>query len=335
MLSVILLEDMEDVSVWLFNIKPENWQGCVGGPPDINIHGNHVGNPWHGLSKATAYAAAEMKSGETAIIRKSGHGIVGIWTIRDTAVVGSQEHHRWPDDYAYFVYCEPLVRAYDTPVNDSDFIDGEEFVYFNRAANRLSPEYADRFLSNILERATLTDEVRAHLIADLMATRNQRKRDEAEHTGNDFGVVTGVPILSDTAGTTRELTSERVVVREAFRNRILRLYNEECLLTDLVGSPFVTLSHILSRSAYPEYAEHPQNVMILNWLHHQAFDAELFTLDPEYRLHVHPEFSIENSFLQETLIRCDGEQTELPEGASLSTEFLEIRNESLEWYETT
>ncbi|WP_390080196.1 HNH endonuclease [Halogranum rubrum] len=129
----------------------------------------------------------------------------------------------------------------------------------------------------------------------------------------------------------RQRSSEAVTVRDAFRNRILGLYNDQCLLTDLSGGPFVTLSHILPRAEYPQFAEHPQNVTILNWLHHRAFDANLFTLDSDLRLHVHPEFVTDSEFLRRTLVDRDGEQLTLPEGASLSETFLRLRNEELEW----
>ncbi|EJN57760.1 hypothetical protein HSB1_39080 [Halogranum salarium B-1] len=57
------------------------------------------------------------------------------------------------------MYCEGLVREFETPIDDSEFVDNDEFVYFNRAANELSPEYAERLLHNVLTRAPLPDEV--------------------------------------------------------------------------------------------------------------------------------------------------------------------------------
>ncbi|MFC7164543.1 HNH endonuclease [Halospeciosus flavus] len=313
-------------TVWLFNIKPENWEGCVNGPPSLDVHDGHIGYPWHGLSSHISYVADRLQPGDTAIVRKSEHGVVGVWTVEATAPVADQDHHQWKDDYAHFVYCRPLVREFDEPLDDTAFIDGDEFAKFVRAANALDPEYVERYITHLLADVDLPDNVRRILELDREMAREARALNGDIGQGGEGGGRTTA------SGTIRNYTVETVEVSAGFRDRVLSRYDDQCLLTELEGSPFVTLSHIVPRAETVEVAEHPDNVLILNWLHHQAFDAGLFTLDGDQRLHVHPEFEAQTEFFEETLVRRDGERVQFPDRASVGEEFLKERNAGLEWW---
>ncbi|GGN24361.1 hypothetical protein GCM10009021_27700 [Halarchaeum nitratireducens] len=110
------------------------------------------------------------------------------------------------------------------------------------------------------------------------------------------------------------------------------MYDDQCLLTEFTGSPFVTLSHVVPRAKDLQVAEHPDNVMVLNWLHHQAFDAGLFTFDGDHGLHVHPEFEPETEFFERTLTQRAGEPVQFPNSATVGEAFLDERNGTLDWW---
>lgn len=135
----------------------------------------------------------------------------------------------------------------------------------------------------------------------------------------------------DTSGSTVEYEVETVTVSNSFRERAFDLYDHTCILTDIRESPLVTLSHVVPRSEAIEYAEDISNVVLLNWTHHMAFDSGLFTFDKDLHLWVHPQFEPSDSWLQATLHDRHGTQIELPEGAELSPQRIEERNDSLEW----
>lgn len=128
------------------------------------------------------------------------------------------------------------------------------------------------------------------------------------------------------------LEREEIRVSPEFRAATLERYKHRCIATGIEHHSLLDLAHILPRSEYPEYASHPENVFVLNPLHHRAFDADLFTLDGDFRVHVQPRFSPEHPLLQETLVEADGEQIEVPPEAPLSAQFLERRNKQLSWW---
>lgn len=152
--------------------------------------------------------------------------------------------------------------------------------------------------------------------------------------GSDRGSTSSIGSqgeAEDTKGTRRPRRGSEVRVSDSFRETTFDRYNHQCLLTKLRDDAFLTLSHILPRADYPEYAEHPENVLLLNWLHHQAFDAEIFTIDTDLVIHVDPAFSTESEYLQRRLIDLEGRCVDLPTEASISAEFLRMRNENIDW----
>lgn len=135
-----------------------------------------------------------------------------------------------------------------------------------------------------------------------------------------------------TAGRTYSVETETVTVSSSFRRRVYDLYQNKCILTEMEGSPLVTLSHIVPRSDAIEFAEDITNVVLLNWTHHVAFDSGFFTFDPDHRLWVNPAFETDDPHLLETLHDRHGTKIDLPAGAELSAERIRQRNESLDWW---
>lgn len=141
---------------------------------------------------------------------------------------------------------------------------------------------------------------------------------------------TGEP-LDQTGGRFRRYVTGETVVSEAFRSETFERYDHACAITRIREEPLLDLAHVLPRNERPDLAEHPENVLVLNSLHHRAFDAGLFTLDTDYRIQVSPSFDPGHPFLRETILDRRGEQLTLPSDVRLQSTFLEELNTSLGW----
>lgn len=119
-------------------------------------------------------------------------------------------------------------------------------------------------------------------------------------------------------------------IPKSVRDTALKQYNQNCLLTGVDVLPLVDVAHILPRATHPEQGKNPDNLLVLNKLHHTAFDRGLFTIDGDKRLQVKPEFSTQNQFLDETLIQQDGEPVNFPTSATVDPGFFEARNTELQ-----
>jgi predicted restriction endonuclease len=102
-------------------------------------------------------------------------------------------------------------------------------------------------------------------------------------------------------------------------------------MTGIDEPAVLDLAHVLSRSDHPDLVEDTENVLVLNALHHRAFDADLFRLTDTQQLRVNPAFSPGHPFLQDTIIARDGNRVTLPPDATLQDEYLAERNSSLPW----
>ena len=91
------------------------------------------------------------------------------------------------------------------------------------------------------------------------------------------------------------------------------------------------VAHVLSRSEHPELIEDPENVLVVNALHHRAFDADLFTIASDRCLRVNPQFDPGHPFLQETIVERAGNQVEFPQAVELDESYLAERNAGLAW----
>ncbi|WP_276299965.1 HNH endonuclease [Halorussus lipolyticus] len=144
-------------------------------------------------------------------------------------------------------------------------------------------------------------------------------------------VVSESDEVTSAAGTRRRYEREVVTVSDQFRSEVFDRYRNRCAVTSIAQSDLLDLAHVVPRSERPEAAEDPENALVLNALHHRAFDADLFTLDSERRIRASPEFDPGHPFLRETIRERTGEQVSLPEDARLGAEYLERRNAELGW----
>lgn len=138
-------------------------------------------------------------------------------------------------------------------------------------------------------------------------------------------------LLEESRGRTRWYEVSETIVSETFRTAVFERYGYACTITNIEEEPLLDLAHVLPRSQRPDLAEDPENVFVLNSLHHRAFDAGLFTLDSEYRIRVSPAFDPGHPFLQETITEREGEQVALPPEAQVRPSFLEELNSGLAW----
>ncbi|UPW02248.1 HNH endonuclease [Halorussus gelatinilyticus] len=144
-------------------------------------------------------------------------------------------------------------------------------------------------------------------------------------------VVSDADGASQRDGTYRRYEREEVAVSARFRSEVLDRYGNRCVVTGIDEASLLDLAHVLPRSEAPESAEDPRNALVLNPLHHRAFDADLFTLDSERRVRVSPSFDPGHPFLRETVVERQGEAVSVPDGAGLGDEYLEARNAELGW----
>lgn len=138
-------------------------------------------------------------------------------------------------------------------------------------------------------------------------------------------------VLDPVGGSIRRYEQREVVVSDAFRTETLERYGYACTMTDIQEEPLLDLAHVLPRSQRPDLAEHPENVFVLNSLHHRAFDANLFTVDGDYRIRVSPSFDPGHQFLRQTITERQGEELSLPSDIRIRPTFLEELNASLSW----
>lgn len=135
----------------------------------------------------------------------------------------------------------------------------------------------------------------------------------------------------DQSGRIRRYETSETVVSDAFRAETFDRYGHECTMTGIQEDDLLDLAHILPRSQHPDLAEHPENVLVLNSLHHRAFDAALFTIDSNHHIRTSPSFEPAHPFLRETILDRHGDQLSLPSNVQLHPSFLEDLNAGLSW----
>ncbi|GGN21840.1 hypothetical protein GCM10009021_24030 [Halarchaeum nitratireducens] len=121
------------------------------------------------------------------------------------------------------------------------------------------------------------------------------------------------------------------MVSDAFRDATFERYGGACAITGIREASLLDLAHVLPRGQRPALAEHPENVRVLNALHHRAFDAALFTIASDYRIRTSPSFDPAHPFLVETIGERAGERVALPADARVRDAFLDQLNAGLSW----
>jgi hypothetical protein len=150
----------------------------------------------------------------------------------------------------------------------------------------------------------------------------------------ETGTITRWPLgdrVEDTSGYQRRIARAERVVSGTFRDDALARFGHQCVVTGIGESAVLDIAHVLSRSEHPELVEDDENVLVLNVLHHRAFDADLFTLSADRELRVNPAFDPGHPFLQATIVARDGEAVAFPEAVAVSEGYLAERNSGLAW----
>jgi hypothetical protein len=137
---------------------------------------------------------------------------------------------------------------------------------------------------------------------------------------------------TDTAGT--HVVSERAGIRisESFKRAVYERYSHRCAVTEIAHRSLLTVSHVLPRADRPDIAEDHGNVLLLNWTHHFAFDAELWTFDEAGRLWVNPDYDPDDHWMEATLSARHGDRIARLKNAGVADEYIDERNKSLDWW---
>jgi hypothetical protein len=165
-----------------------------------------------------------------------------------------------------------------------------------------------------------------------------RYEDEADSaTATETGVDAPEPPEApfqpdDTAG--RKVTQTRAGVRvsESFKQSVYDRFDGRCAVTEIDYRSLLTVSHVLPRADRPDIAEDPGNALLLNWTHHFAFDAGLWTFDEAGRLWVNPAYEPDDTWMRESLRDRHGKRLDRLRDAGVADEYLADRNESLGWW---
>ncbi|WP_435118026.1 HNH endonuclease [Halolamina sp. C58] len=136
----------------------------------------------------------------------------------------------------------------------------------------------------------------------------------------------------DTAGRTVTQTRAGVRVSESFKQSVYDRFDGRCAVTGIDHPSLLTVSHVLPRAERPDIAEDPRNALLLNWTHHFAFDAALWTFDEAGRLWVNPEYDPADRWMTESLRDRHGDRLDRLRDAGIADEYLADRNESLNWW---
>lgn len=229
---------------------------------------------------------------------------------------------------------------------------GLQSLLFELADHPMTIDEINEFLLSTNEvlgwNPTKTDmaKQRVNWLRSLELVEHQKEMYHVTSLGRQFvdeihsirGVWAGMTQESDsdqaagfTATEYQSVTSTRALDPE-FRAVVLNRYDTTCPVSTVDHPNLLDVAHVLPWSEYPEHRADFGNVLPLSKTHHAAFDAELFTLDTEYRLQVNPEFDTESDLLQRTLLDRDGETLASLSNDHLDPTYLETRNESLGWW---
>lgn len=142
-------------------------------------------------------------------------------------------------------------------------------------------------------------------------------------------ITVGKTVSEQSKEVTYNLPSEiesRYLVRESkvrlhqasFRAAVLNAYQQRCAITSLPVPQLLEAAHIIPDSEV-EGAQEVSNGIALSRLHHKAYDSNLIGIDPDYRIHISQELSIENGgpLLEQGILGYEGKRLVLPHSKNL------------------
>ena len=115
------------------------------------------------------------------------------------------------------------------------------------------------------------------------------------------------------------------VKQNFFRRAVLSSYRGRCCMSGVSDSRLLVASHIVPWSQDRANRLNPSNGLCLSAIHDKAFDRGLITLSDDHRVVVSAALRRSpDEFLQENLVRLEGQVIELPERFRPTEEFIAI-----------
>ncbi len=101
--------------------------------------------------------------------------------------------------------------------------------------------------------------------------------------------------------------------QDFFRNSVLASYNEVCCISGLKERTLLEAAHISRWADDKENRLNPSNGLCLNVLLHRAYDKDIFSISPDWRVVVAQRYKTsEDKTLRELVLQYDGEKISLP-----------------------
>lgn len=120
-------------------------------------------------------------------------------------------------------------------------------------------------------------------------------------------------------------------VQRFFRNAVLTAYASRCAITGLAVPELLEASHIVPWSVDPTRRADPRNGIVLNSLHHRAFDRGLIGFDESLQLMLSPALDSAESteFQRAAFARYEGQTITLPIRFELDRDAVQYHREHI------
>ena len=120
-------------------------------------------------------------------------------------------------------------------------------------------------------------------------------------------------------------------VQRFFRNVVMTAYESRCAITGLAVPELLEAGHIVPWSVDPARRADPRNGIVLNSLHHRAFDRGLIGLDDSLQLMLSPALGSAESteFQRAAFVHYEGQSITLPTRFELDREAVQYHREHI------
>lgn len=219
---------------------------------------------------------------------------MGLWEIAETRPVQSQRHHDWDEEYAYFVYCRPFVREFNRPIDDTEFVDGQEYVRFNAGANELDEQYIRRFISNMLKRREFPESVTKRLGQALEQAGGTPPEDGPDASSNGKSETLASSEQRDENESVADLPTpdrtttqvSRIIRNTELAQQFKEQYDYTCQVCNERRRRGPSAGYAEAHHLHPLGADDPGpdaegNILVLCPDHHADFDYGMIEVDPE------------------------------------------------------